>query len=179
MKRFTLFVLLFVFSAKIIFAQDTSAYNIQRAKINSLLADRSAKFSQYDESLKARTGIFGLQTKRDIRNSNEILRTIVMNDNNIFQELKVLLEYKDIQFKQAQTDADFNTQRILNFKTTIRNLQLKNDELLNYNNKISKSSDYKTLTLVLAAVIILILLLLLRKAKLSIKKANFNGIQIK
>ncbi|MCJ0743383.1 hypothetical protein [Pedobacter montanisoli] len=179
MKRPILFLLFFVFSAKIALAQDTSAYNIQRAKINSMLAERSAKFSQYDESLKARTGIFGLQTKQDIRNSNEILRTVVMNDNNIFQELKVLLEYKDIQFKQAQTDADFNTQRIINFKTTIRDLQLKNDELLNYNNKISKNSDYKTLTIVLAVIIIIILLLLLRKAKLNAKKSNISSIQVK
>ena len=55
-----------------IFAQDTSTYELQRAKINALLAERSAKFGQYDESLNTRTGIFGFQTKRDIKNSNEI-----------------------------------------------------------------------------------------------------------
>src|SRR4051812_5638200 len=83
-------------------AQDTSAYEIQRSKVNSLLAQRSAKFGQYDQSLNARTGIFGFQTKRDIKNSNEILREIALTDNDIFTELKVLMDYKDLQVEQAK-----------------------------------------------------------------------------
>ena len=55
-------------------AQDTSAYELQRAKINALLAERSTKFGQYDKSLTTKTGIFGFQTKKDIRNSNEIIK---------------------------------------------------------------------------------------------------------
>lgn len=92
--------------------QDTTAYTAQRAKVNSLLAERSAKFGQYDESLNQRTGIFGWQTKRDIKNSNEILRQVVLTDNNIFKELKVLMDYKDLQNQQKVAVADNSQERI-------------------------------------------------------------------
>ena len=89
-------------------AQENSAYELQRAKINALLAERSAKFGQYDQSLTAKTGIFGLQTKKDIRNSNEILRQIVLNDNEIFTQLKVLMDYKDLQVQEVKISATSN-----------------------------------------------------------------------
>lgn len=108
---------------------DTSAYNVQRAKINALLAERSVKFGQYEQSLNERTGIFGFQTKRDIKNSNEILRQIALNDNNIFKELKVLLDYKDLQVQQVQTAASSNSERIQSYMAAIKKLQDQNQLL--------------------------------------------------
>lgn len=110
-------------------SQDTSAYQTQRLRVNALLSERSAKFGQYDQSLNSRTGIFGLQTKKDIRNSNEILRQIVLDDNNIFKELKTLLEYKDLEVKQVQTSAEQTTDRVQNYKVAIKTLQDKNEAL--------------------------------------------------
>ena len=55
------------------------------------LADRTAKFGQYSQSLSMHTGIFGLQTKKDIRRSNDILMDIVKTDDSIYTELKILL----------------------------------------------------------------------------------------
>jgi len=109
--------------------QDTAAYAAQRVKVNSLLAERSAKFGQYDESLNQRTGIFGWQTKRDIKNSNEILRQVVLTDNNIFKELKVLMDYKDLQNQQKVAVADNSQERIGNYMRTIKKLQDQNEEL--------------------------------------------------
>ncbi len=109
--------------------QDTSAYQTQRLRINALLAERSAKFGQYDQSLNSRTGIFGLQTKKDIRNSNEILRQIVLDDNNIFKELKTLMEYKDLEVTAVKTSADQTNDRIDNYKVAIKSLQDKNEQL--------------------------------------------------
>lgn len=108
---------------------DTSAYQTQRLKINALLAERSAKFGQYEESLNARTGIFGFQTKKDIRNSNEILRQIVLNDNNIFKELKTLMDYKDLEVSTVKSDANQTSDRIQNYKLAIKTLQDKNEQL--------------------------------------------------
>ncbi|EDM38144.1 hypothetical protein PBAL39_00977 [Pedobacter sp. BAL39] len=102
---------------------DTSAYQFQRLKINGLLAERSARFGQYDQSLNARTGIFGFQTKRDIKNSNEILRQIVLNDNNIFKELKILMDYKDQEVKQVMTNASSSNSRIESYMVAIKKLQ--------------------------------------------------------
>lgn len=108
---------------------DTSAYQTQRLRINSLLAERSAKFGQYEESLNARTGIFGFQTKKDIRNSNEILRQIVLNDNNIFKELKTLMDYKDLEVTTVKNDVSQTNDRIQNYKLAIKTLQDKNEQL--------------------------------------------------
>ncbi|MCZ4222705.1 hypothetical protein [Pedobacter rhodius] len=109
--------------------QDTIAYAAQRVKVNSLLTERSAKFGQYDESLNQRTGIFGWQTKKDIKNSNEILRQVVLTDNNIFKELKVLMDYKDLQNQQKVAVADNSQERLEGYMRTIKKLQDQNEEL--------------------------------------------------
>jgi small-conductance mechanosensitive channel len=120
--------------------QDTMAYAAQRAKVNSLLSERSAKFGQYDESLNQRTGIFGWQTKRDIKNSNEILRQVVLTDNNIFKELKVLMDYKDLQNQQKVAVADNSQERIERYMQTIKKLQDQNAQLKDDLDKKKKGS---------------------------------------
>lgn len=109
--------------------QDTMAYAAQRVKVNTLLAERSQKFGQYDESLNQRTGIFGWQTKKDIKNSNEILRQVVLTDNNIFKELKILMDYKDLQNQQKVAVADNSEEKIQNYMRSIKKLQDKNEVL--------------------------------------------------
>ena len=125
-----------LFTSSILLAQvDTSAYNIQRDKINQLLEERSAKFSQYDNSLSKRTGIFGLKTKRDMQASNDILTEIVLTDNNIFSELKILLDYKDFEKKEVEHRAETVEGRIDRFQSTITRLQQANDKLKEENEK--------------------------------------------
>ncbi|RZK58090.1 MAG: hypothetical protein EOO87_01155 [Pedobacter sp.] len=136
-KKIALFCLLF--SNVVAFAQDSTSYELQRAKVNQLLANRSAKFGQYDESLNSKTGIFGLQTKKDIRNSNEILREIAITDNDIFTELKVLMDYKDLQVEQVKSTVNNNSERIENYRKTIKELQQQNEVLT----KASDSADNK------------------------------------
>lgn len=161
------------------FAQDSTAYQLQRNKINAMLTERSARFGQYEESLNARTGIFGFQTKNDIRNSNEILRQIAINDNNIFTELKVLLDYKDLQFQQVKSDVGHNQLRIDSYKKTIRDLQVKNEELLSYNQKTSKNTSYLQLLLVFFAVIIGVLsFMVYRKNKVIKAKMPQTDIRV-
>jgi hypothetical protein len=70
---------------------DSLAYQLQRKKINDMLDVRKQKFGQYDESLSKHTGIFGFQTKKDIRRSNDILMDIVNTDNDTYIILFVLM----------------------------------------------------------------------------------------
>jgi len=123
-------LLLFFFGLPVaLLAQDSTAYELQRNKINALLSQRSARFGQYQQSLGARTGIFGMQTKKDIKNSNEILRQIALNDNNIFRELKILMEYKEMQVQQVQNAAVINNERIQRYTQAIKKLQDQNESL--------------------------------------------------
>lgn len=178
-RKAILFTLLIASFVNVTFAQDTTAYNLQRNKINTMLAERSARFGQYEESLNARTGIFGFQTKRDIKNSNEILRQVVIHDNNIFTELKVLLDYKDLQFQQVKSNVDHSQMRIDSYKKTIRDLQVKNDELLSYNQKTGKSSDYLQLLLALFVISTAICIFIIyRKNKIIKSKEPQSGIKV-
>jgi len=139
MKKYFYLLSILFFNIQSFAQQDTTAYSAQRVKVNSLLAERSRRFGQYDESLNQRTGIFGWQTKRDIKNSNEILREVVLADNNIFKELKVLMEYKDLQNQQKVAVADHSQERIETYMHSIKKLQDQNaaltKELSQKNNK--------------------------------------------
>jgi len=148
-KKIAFLFLLINSVAAHISAQDTSAYEIQRLKINALLAERSAKFGQYDESLNTKTGIFGFQTKRDIRNSNEILRQIALNDNDIFKELKILLDYKDLQVEQVKTAVSTNSESIQNYRRSIKNLQDQNETLTATVDQLEKSRNWAYLFIAL------------------------------
>jgi hypothetical protein len=129
MKQFTLIMYLLLISKALIAQADTSAYNTQRKRINQLLAERSQRFGQYDNSLSKRSGIFGLKTKKDMQASNDILTQIVLTDNDIFSELKVLLDYKDFEKKEVENHAENIEGRIERFQTTITRLQQENDKL--------------------------------------------------
>ena len=71
--------------------EDSLAYAQQGKKITAMLARRARKFGQYEHSLRQHTGIFGMQTKNDIRNSNGILMDIVKTDDSVYKEIKILL----------------------------------------------------------------------------------------
>jgi len=129
MKKYFYLLFLVLVNAQVFAQQDTVADHAQRVKINTLLKSRSENFGQYEQSLNQRTGIFGWQTKKDIKNSNEILRQIVLNDNHIFKELKLLMDYKDLQHQQKMAIVDHSTERIANYMQTIKKLQDQNDQL--------------------------------------------------
>jgi hypothetical protein len=118
--------LLVCFASLATYAQtnpDSLAYQLQRKKINSMLDTRREKFGQYDESLSQHTGIFGLQTKKDIRRSNEILMEIVKTDDSVFKELKILLDYRAFEQSQVQTHSKDIEDSNLGFMTTINKLR--------------------------------------------------------
>ncbi len=129
MKKYFCLISILFLNIQLFAQQDTTAYAAQRVKVNSLLKERSTKFGQYDESLNQRTGIFGWQTKKDIKNSNEILRQVVLTDNNIFKELKILMDYKDLQNEQKVAVADNSQEKIENYMLTIKKLQDQNETL--------------------------------------------------
>ena len=163
------FVLILLFINSSLFAQnDTSAYNTQRKKINVLLEDRSAKFSQYDNSLTRKSGIFGLKTKRDMQASNDILTEIVITDNNIFSELKILLDYKDFEKKEVEHRAETVEGRVDRFQTTITRLQQENDrlkgELQKHIGKSKRMSSYLVAS-ILALIIVAIYAMRLKKLR--------------
>ncbi|WP_255486851.1 hypothetical protein [Mucilaginibacter sp. SP1R1] len=133
MKKILLLCLCCLMGTGVAYAQtntqisaDSVAYQLQRKKINSMLDGRKLRFGQYSQSLNEHTGIFGLQTKSDIRRSNDILMDIVKTDDNIYKELKILLEYRAFQQRQIQNHSKEAESINLGYMSTINKLRQQN-----------------------------------------------------
>lgn len=149
---------------------DSIAYQLQRKKINGMLDMRKQRFGQYQQSLNEHSGIFGLQTKNDIRRSNNILMDIVKTDDNIYKELKILLEYRAFQQRQIQNHTKEAESINQGYMTTInklrqRNLQLKADFQKAVEQKQSSQRNY---IIIIVLMLASILFLLNKKSKVKV-----------
>lgn len=149
---------------------DSGAYQLQRKKINSMLAQRKQKFGRYDESLNMHTGIFGFQTKKDIRRSNDILMDIVKTDDNIYKELKILLDFRAFQQTQVQTQSKDAEESNIGFMVTINKLRAQSDQLKADMTRQQHQHDRIKQLFVIIVILMLasILYLLTRKNKLKV-----------
>ncbi|MDB4927171.1 hypothetical protein [Mucilaginibacter sp.] len=172
MKKIILVALLcFLFAD--VFAQansDSLAYQLQRKKINSMLAERSLKFGQYDKSLSEHTGIFGLQTKKDIRRSNDILMDIVKTDNDIYKQLKILLEYRTFQQNQVQDKSKETETNALGFMYTIKQLRDQVDQLKKLGDKNAELQNKASRNFIIIVIILLMIILMLLRNQIRAKE---------
>ncbi|MFB9844449.1 hypothetical protein [Mucilaginibacter ginsenosidivorans] len=173
MKRLTLVCLICLWHASL-FAQsktnpDSLAYQLQRNKINAMLDQRHQKFGQYSESLKKHTGIFGLQTKKDIRRSNDILMDITKTDEAIFEQIKILLNYRTYQQQQAQVQTSRVQDNSLGYMNTINRLRDQVDKLKQDEQAAKKEQESTTRLHFIVFVLMLgsILFLLFRKRRVT------------
>lgn len=166
--------LFFIFSGVQSYAQDSLAYEVQRQRVNDLLDQRSARFGQFNQSLEAKTGIFGLKTKKDMQASIDILREIVQTDNRIFKETKVLLDYKDMEKSFISYQAEENKDRINGYVNTISKLQKHQDvQNLQIQELENQSSRYLSL-LVFCLILVIILTIILYRHKFGRKTKGIH-----
>lgn len=167
MKHSFLFLILLTIGINHVTAQnDSSAYETQRRKINQLLDERSNRFGQYESSLSKKTGIFGLKTKKDMQFSNDILRQIALTDNDIFSELKILLDYKDFEKQQVETRAVTVEGRIDRYQTSITRLQQENQKLRTQVDKYITDYDRQRNYLILLFICLIVCVWYILKKKL-------------
>ena len=135
-----------------------------------MLAQRTQKFGQYDQSLGMHTGIFGFQTKKDIRRSNDILMDIVKTDDHIYKELKILLDYRAFQQTRAQTQSNEVEKNRISFMTTINKLRDQVDQADQNAAKLQKANDHLRLLFVVTTAVLAIMVLFFASRKRSIKR---------
>lgn len=155
---------------------DSLDYEMQRQKVNHLLDQRTARFGHFDESLKRRTGIFGLKTKKDMQASIDILLEIVRTDNEIFKETRHLLTYKDqmLHYKEFEREriaslaADYDS-RINGYISTISKLQKEQEESREELRKLRNSASilYGFFALTLLGLLVIVVLIWKKKLKLT------------
>jgi len=140
-QQLIIICLLAFLNSSIATAQDTLAYEIQRQKVNKLLNERSQRFGEYNQSLQKKTGIFGLKTKKDMQASIDILKDIVLTDNHIFKETKVLVDYKDLEKTSITAQAEESEDRIDGYVKTISKLQKEQESQQKLINKLESTAQ--------------------------------------
>lgn len=150
---------------------DSAAYQKQRARINGLLTQRAQKFNQYSTSLNTKTGIFGWQTKKDIKRSGEILMDIAHTDETIFKEIKVLLDFKTYQTTQVTAKLEQSKDsedRNFNYMKTINKLRNQNDQLrLDMAQQNNEYHQKQTVHIIIILLLIATLIFLFTRRRLS------------
>jgi len=166
--KHTVLSFLLLFSIGLLNAQenaDSSAFEVQRKRVNSLLDARQQKFGAYDTSLTQKTGLFGLfKSKGDMQKSIDILKDVVITDNNIFLETQQLLKIKDFEkdkFRQMATEYD---KQISAYMGTINKLQNENERLRTELDKTEGKGLAGNLWLYIALLVIIILAVLLYRS---------------
>jgi hypothetical protein len=144
--------------------------SIAAQKINAMLDVRRQKFGQYSESLSQHTGIFGLQTKNDIRRSNEILMEIVQSDEEIFRQTKILLDYRAFEQTQVQTHTKDIENSNLGYMTTINKLRAALDQERAGADKERRNQEtMKMILFLVTGVTILVSILIVIRKKRTVK----------
>lgn len=169
MKKLILILLILLLPVLFVQAQQTDslAYQLQHNKVNNLLAKRSIAFNQYFQSLDMHTGIFGFQTKKDIRRSNEILMDIVKTDNAIFKELKILLDYRTTVQTEVLDRSKESENRNTSFMNTINKLRNQTEKIRAEAAESNKQAEHFKNMLIATAALILILILIIIRLKSS------------
>ena len=166
----TLIIIFLLPISGIFAAQDTTlTYENQRQKVNKLLQQRSARFGDFNESLQRRTGIFGLKTKKDMQSSIDILKQIVLNDNDIFRETKTLLDFKDVQKTDVEQRASELDSRVKGYIKAISNMQKERETLTTALATAEKRADQNRLYLFFALVIIAVLAFILIRNRRALR----------
>lgn len=149
---------------------DSLSFENQRQRVNQLLEERSKRFGEYDQSLQSKTGIFGLfKSKNDMQASIDILKSIVINDNNIFIETRKLLDLKDGESERFERLAKDYDSQVTAYMKTISKLQAENENLRkdisSLNEKGSSNTNIFFILAIVFAGMIYYIFSLLRKLK--------------
>jgi hypothetical protein len=170
-----IFLSLLHFIGTSLFGQDDSdslSYQAQRKKINTLLARRAEKFGLYDESLQMRSGIFGQQTKEDIRHSNDLLEDIVKTDDTIYNQVKILLDFTSAQQEQSLNRSREMAESGKNYRAAINSLRAQVNRLKAGSKKQQQDKENPTplfAIIVILSLISIFILVTSRKTGVTLK----------
>lgn len=135
---------------------DSINFEQQRERVNNLLEKRSRRFGEFDNSLRQKTGIFGIfKRKKDMQKSIDILREIVLTDNDIFLETKKLLDIKGGESDRNENLASEYDKQVSGYMHTITKLQTENEKLRNQIDDLeAKQRNFHTTILLLMIAIL-------------------------
>lgn len=139
----------------------------ERIELQRLLEERKMKFDTFIVSLEKRSGIFGNKTKKDIQRSNDVLKEIVVTDNNIIRVLNRAVDFKNYEKTSITYDYAKQEDQLANLlhAADILSKQVETLQAENASLKI-KSRKLQLLVFLFAVVTIWTMVLLRRKNKI-------------
>lgn len=139
--------------------QDSISFADQRLRVNKLLDSRKERFGEFDRSLQMKSGIFGIfKTSADMQHSMDILKQVIVADNQIFVETKRLLDIKDYEsMRYASLAKEYDAQVTAHMKT-ISKLQAENEKLRAQIEELGDIQQHNSLSLYLAFAAITVLI---------------------
>lgn len=165
-----IFILIFCLSINTFsFAQRTTQEIETRKRLSELVSERRERFEQFQTAIENKTGIFGNQTKKDLREANDILMDVVKTDNRIILELQRLLDYKSYEKTSENYSSGANEAKLQQYLVAIDNLNNKNQSLQHEVLRLEKKQQ-RTLILLWIVGIGSLLLLLFQYLKRSPKQ---------
>lgn len=157
---FIVLLLLWVAVKASAISADTSGY--YRQQLQKLLLEREQKFKSYSESLLERNGIFGGKTKKDVLRSNEILKDLVKNDNQIINVLNRVVDFRNYEKVSMVYDKLEHEQRLDNLLRATDTLSKQVTALKQQNNKLQANNRW---LIVLAVALFILSVVLIIKHK--------------
>ncbi len=104
-----------VFAQKELTIKDSTATQILRR----FLQEREELFYEYSYQIQTRSGIFGNQSKEDLRQANKVLLEIVDEDNKIIKALDNLLASQRFETVNTKIETNKKEQKVDKLLTTI------------------------------------------------------------
>lgn len=131
MTKYFFRILLFVTAIAPLFAaaQDTIRQD-DKKMLRLLLAERKERFAQYTDHLDDKSGFFGNQTKKDLKEINEVLKDIVRTDNKIIMELERLLDQRKFESFRSEFETKRAGQELVALQEQNEKLLAANDTLV-------------------------------------------------
>lgn len=161
MKWLLFFTLVFAASN----ARTQSSNQGDRKELYDLLSDRKQKFDSYSVLIERRSGIFGNQTKSDIKSSNEVLMEIVRTDNKIISTLNRVVDFRNYERVTMNYDLRERDEKLNSIQVATDTLSKRVDVLTEVNKTLKRKLMRTKLFLYVFGITSLALLVLIVRKK--------------
>ena len=138
---------------------------LEKKKLFDLLEQRKQRFNSYSSSIEKRSGIFGNKTKKDIQQSNEILREIVKTDNDIISVLNRAVDFKNYEKVNLNYNVNENSQQVENLIKATDTLEQQIAFLKNENNSLKDDSKWSLVKIITLLIVLLLMLPFLKRKR--------------
>ena len=119
----------------------------------------------YDEQIHAAYGIFGNKTKKDLQQSNEILREVVRTDNDIINVLNRAVDFKTYEKVNLNYNVNENSQQLENLTRATDTLEKQVMFLKKENTTLQEDAKWAKAKIITLLIALMIMILFIRRKR--------------